>query len=224
MCPRWTGHPVAQPTVPSFSATDRDQGSDLASRATGFVEISCCNAASFRTNKDFRKNARLLNLASARFSAGVMSKAAFEELQVATGFRHNQHGLALSEPLRMLFPLPDVINYDWVHSALQAGTFAAEVDAFLAATAVPRADIHGFLANSEWQYPGCTRQKSKNLHHVFDSHRAKNSEEAGVVKASCSELLGLYGILRVFFELDLRGWRSSRSTSSPFAKRAPSWT
>ena len=102
-----------------------------------------------------------------------MSKAAFEELQVATGFRHNQHGLALSEPLRMLFPLPDVINYDWVHSALQAGTFAAEVDAFLAATAVPRADIHGFLANSEWQYPGCTRQKSKNLRHVFDSHRAK---------------------------------------------------
>ena len=134
-----------------------------------------------------------------------MSKAAFDELQMATGFRHNQHGLALSEPLRMLFPLPDVINYDWVHSALQAGTFAAEVDAFLAATAVPRADIHGFLANSEWQYPGCTRQKSKNLHHVFDSHRAKNSEEAGVVKASCSELLGLYGILRVFFELRFAG-------------------
>lgn len=201
VCPRGTGHPVAQPKVPSSSATDLDQGSDLASRATGFVEISCSNAASFRTNLDFRKNARLLHLASARFSAGEMSKATFDELQIASGFRHNPYSIALSEPLRLLFQLPDVINYDWVHSALQGGTFTSEVEAFLEATAVPRADIHGFLANSEWQYPGCTRQKSKYLHRVFDSHRAKSSQEPGTVKASCSELLGLYGILRVFFEL-----------------------
>ena len=70
---------------------------------------------------------------------------------------------------------------------------------------MPRVDLHGFLANSEWQYPGCTRQKSKRLHKVFDSHRATHSEEAGAVKASCSELLGLYGILRVFFELRFAG-------------------
>ena len=74
----------------------------------------------------------------------------------------------------------------------------------LAATAVPRADLQGFLATLEWQYPGRTRQKAKYLHRVLDPRRVA-SEEPDRLKASCSELLGLYGILRVFVELRFAG-------------------
>jgi hypothetical protein len=96
--------------------------------------------------------------------------------------------------------LPDCINYDWVHSALQNGVLNCEVEALLLATAVTRAELQTFLASPQWQFPEFTKQKSRLLHRVFDARRVA-SEEPDKVKASCSELLGLYGMLRMFFHL-----------------------
>ena len=183
---------------------DRHQGSDLAHRVEGFVEITSSEIAAFQLNNDFRKHARLLQLAAARVSRGEMTKAAFNELEAASGFKCNPHGIALCQPLRPYVSLPGVINYDWVHSALQAGAFTSEVEALLVATKVPRSELQGFLSSSEWQYPGRSRQKSRYLHRVFDSRRVAK-EEPDKLKASCSELLGIYGILRVFFEMRFTG-------------------
>ena len=60
------------------------------------------------------------------------------------------------------------------------------------------------MSSSEWQYPGRSRQKSRYLHKVFDSRRVAK-EEPDKLRASCSELLGIYGILRVFFEMRFTG-------------------
>ncbi len=45
-------------------------------------------------------------------------------------------------------------------------------------------------------------EKSRLLHRIFDSRR---SADDGKTKASCSELLGVYGLLRFYFEMHLHG-------------------
>ena len=114
-----------------------------------------------------------------------MRKVDFEELERASGFRHNPHAIALSEPLRSIVPFPEVVNYDWVYSALQGGAFTSEIEAFLSATKVPRADLQSLLAASDWCYPGSTRHKARYLHRVFDPRRVA-AEEPDKIKASCS--------------------------------------
>lgn len=128
-----------------------------------------------------------------------MTKTAYGQLESATGFRANPLGIALSTALRRHIDLPDVINYDWVHSALQGGVVTCEVEALLVATRTARSELQAFLANEAWQYPGRSRQKAKYLHKVFDPRRV--GEDPDKVRATCSELLGLYGMLRCFFEV-----------------------
>ena len=204
----WRLHFAAQPLDScrpcANSLYDFRQGSHLAHRVEGFVETTASEIPAFRLNKDFRKHAQLLQVAAARVSRGEMTKSAFSELKSASGFKFNPHGIALCQPLRPYVSLPDVINYDWVHSALQGGAFTTEVEALLVATKVPRSDLQQFLSSSVWQYPGRTSQKSRYLHRVFDSRRVAN-DEPDKLKASCSELLGIYGILRVFFEMRYSG-------------------
>ncbi len=133
-----------------------------------------------------------------------MTKAALKQLEVATGFRTNPHGLVMSMALEGHLDLPDSINYDWVHSALQQGVLTSEVEAILEASVVPRSDLQAFLADATWEYPGIRRQKARYLHRVFDPRRVPTDDQRRV-KASCSELLGLYGLLRCFFNLRLAG-------------------
>ena len=196
------------------------EASDLAHRAEGLVEITCADTAAFRTNKDFRKIAKLLKLAAERVSSGRMTRAASSELETASGFRCNPHGIACCDPLEPYVASPEVINYDWVHSALQSGVVTCEIEAILASTGVPRADLQSFLANPELEYPGCRKQKAQYLHRVFDA-RQVGSDEPDKVKASCSELIGLYGMLRVFLHLQFAEVPASSDTwhrSARFAR------
>ncbi len=138
--------------------------------------------------------------ASGRVAIGEMTKAAYAKLESAVGFRSNPHGIASSTALKGHIDLPDVINYDWVHSALQGGVVTCEVEALLAATRTPRSELQTFLASPAWRYPGITRQKARYLHRVFDPRRV-GGDDPDKVKATCSELLGLYGMLRCFFDM-----------------------
>lgn len=139
---------------------------------------------------------------SERVQAGTSPQARLDELETATGFRMNPHSVALSPVLRDLFRMPDVIRYDWVHSALQQGVMNNEVEALMAATEVPPEELEAFLANKDWVFPKATRVNARQLHRIFDRRRASASTPEKV-KASCSELLGVYGLLRVFFVLKL---------------------
>ena len=60
-------------------------------------------------------------------------------------------------------------------------------------------DVASFLHDG-WHFPAWSRTKSRNLFRVFDPRR---SPEEHKVKASASELLGLYSLLRHFVELHL---------------------
>ena len=106
--------------------------------------------------------------AAGRVAAGRMSKAACAELEVATGFRHNPHGVTQSEALRLMVNPIEVASYDWVHSVLQSGILVAEIEALLAATSLPRDALQAFLADKQWQFPHCSAVKSRQLHRIFD--------------------------------------------------------
>lgn len=178
------------------------QGSDLAHRQPDCCEITCSDVGQFRKYKpaDYERIAKFLCGGSDMVAAGTMTRTRFGELETATGFRSNPHSLSLSPILRDLIQLPDVITYDWVHSALQQGVMTLEVEAMLSSTRVERADLQRFLANAEWAFPQSTKMKAKGLHKVFDARRVA-SDEPEKIKASCSELLGLYGVLRVYFAM-----------------------
>jgi len=55
------------------------------------------------------------------------------------------------------------------------------------------------LRDAAWQFPKARSTKAKQLHRIFDEHRV-SSEAPTKVKASCSELIGAYGLVRYFVE------------------------
>ncbi len=144
-----------------------------------------------------------------------MTKVAFAELETASGFRANKHGIALSEALIGHLDFPDIVNFDWVHSALQGGVVNCEVEALLVATGTKREDLQTFLADPKWEYPGASRHRAKALHRVFDKRRV-GTEEPDKIRATCAELLGLYGMLRCFFALKHNGNDSYRQQINCF--------
>jgi hypothetical protein len=141
--------------------------------------------------------------AAGRVAAGTMTNGKFLQLQQMIGINHCPSGLAANVALRGHVDLIGVMTYDWVHNCLQDGVFNTECMAFLKVCqplGITRAGIQAFLADEGWVFPACSRSKARQLHRVFDAHR-QSDKEPDKVKASCSEMLGLYGLLRYFFEL-----------------------
>lgn len=145
---------------------------------------------------------KMQKLAADRVIAGTMTKTAYHDLELMTGFRYNPHGVLQSPRLRALFDPLDVVTYDWVHSALQGGVLTAEVEAMLMATGVSRGELQSFLQSSKWEYPHHSTAKARALHRIFDFRRV-SADDPQKIRATCSELLGVYGLLRFFFELKL---------------------
>ena len=141
--------------------------------------------------------------AAGRVTAGTLTSGKFLQLQQMVGINHCPLGLAANTRLRGHVDLIGVMTYDWVHNCLQDGVFNAECMAFLKACeplGITRGAIQAFLADEGWVFPTCSKGKAKQLHRVFDTHR-QSDKDPDKVKASCSEMLGLYGLLRYFFEL-----------------------
>ena len=61
------------------------------------------------------------------------------------------------------------------------------------------ASTQEFVADAAWEFPKAGNTKAKNLFRVFDDHRV-SATDASKVKATCSEFLGIYGLLRHYVE------------------------
>jgi hypothetical protein len=181
------------------------QNSHLAEHNPGCVEITCTDANAFRqwSQSDFQQAVATVEAAARRFEAGTLSRVAFGGIESATGLRRNPLGtladVALCEVVRPV----ETLTYDWVHSMLQGGVLTTEVEALLELTGIQRVRLQRFLADASWVFPRSSRDRARHLHHIFDARRAAQDETK--LKASCSELLGVYGLLRFFMELELAG-------------------
>ena len=80
-------------------------------------------------------------------------------------------------------------------------SFSIQLQAFLAAVGVDRQTVRELLSQP-WQFPRHRAVKSKELRRIFDERRVA-SREPDKIKASCSELLGAYGLLLHLAECDV---------------------
>lgn len=181
------------------------QNSGLAEHNAAFVEITCTDPRCFKqwSHAEFQNAVATVSAAARRVQAGAMAKVVFHEVETALGFRHNPLGLIADARLCDVVRPVETLTYDWVHSMLQGGVLTAEVEALMASANIDRQRLQGFLADTSWTFPRWCAIKSRALHRIFDERRA--AADGAKVKASCSELLGVYGLLRFFFELELSG-------------------
>lgn len=165
------------------------------------VEISSHDCRAFRSwgLEEVLQVTATLRDASSRVAAGTMPASRFEELEMSVGITWNADGLLADTELCRLTNPVHAVTYDWAHNMLQDGVFTSEAGAFLVAAGLSRDAVQGMLLD-RWEFPAFRRTKMRELHRVFDIRRV-SAEHPNKIKASCSEMLGLYGLLRHIAEV-----------------------
>jgi hypothetical protein len=165
-----------------------------------YVDITCHDCSRFRcwTSGELYSTIDLLNAARIRVDGGTMAKARLENLEKSCGFNQNKHGLLSDLNLRAQVDIFSTCLYDWMHSALQNGVITEEVFLYTQACSSAGhtpASLEKFIRD-DWTFPMSTRAKGQGLYHIFDKFRSKASDKADRLKASASEMLGVYGLIR----------------------------
>ena len=156
-----------------------------------FVEITCSDTLRFGANTcaDVYRNADALIEARARVAAGAMTQGRFQNLEKVFGLKCAPRGVLVDPDLRDILDVVDGSVIDWVHTALQDGTFTIEATLLVqrvgATLGITFDDVAAFLQDG-WNFPAWGRAKSSQLFRVFDPRR---SPEENKVMASASELL-----------------------------------
>ena len=135
--------------------------------------------------------------ASARVENGDLAQVRLDELVQAYGLNVNPVGLLAAVDLRPYVDPTGCTTFDWMHTNLQDGVMTCEIQLLLAACepyGLNRAQVKADLQVPAWSFPSQFRAKSRQLYRVFDSYR--EAKDPNKVKASASELLGVYVLLR----------------------------
>jgi hypothetical protein len=96
----------------------------------------------------------------------------------------------------------NALRYDWVHNSLQDGTLTVEATELIREArvfGVTMRTLEEYTSCDRWCFPAASHTKSRQLHRVFSTWRNPKDEDIKI-RASGSELLGLYGLLRHFVE------------------------
>ena len=207
----WRGSAALKPCFKHFNVWKR--GSDLANRQAGHVEITCDDHCRLKrtTASHIADDVEVLSEAHRRVELEHtdphhMTKASFEELMQVVGLNFNPVGLLWARDLMQAFDVGKAVTYDWVHTTMQDGTLSKEVFLFISQlesqhlTSFPA--IEAYLKHG-WMFPNCLTTKSLPLHRIFDSYRSRSSHEAEKLKASASEILGVYSLIRHYIEREI---------------------
>jgi hypothetical protein len=164
-----------------------------------FVEGSCCDPAKFKstTVRSLKTAANMVLAAADKFQEGLIDSTTYEDIEKAAGLSVTRAGLMASGNMFDAGIL-QAFTYDWMHTFLSDGCM--NVEAFLLIVACERIgvvmeDLEKYFY-LDWQFPKQFAGKGRQLYKVFQASR--NSENK--LKSSCSEMYGLYGLLRHFVE------------------------
>ena len=115
------------------------------------------------------------------------------------GFSCTPEGLLSDRDLRH-FDFIGMVRYDWMHTQLQNGVLTTEAALMLASCGtigIGPADVQAHLTQP-WSFPSERPVDLKKLWLIFrDSDRRVTEDN---IRAGASQMLALYGLLRVFFE------------------------
>jgi hypothetical protein len=195
----WKGAKGVKPCFRHWNVVNRT--TDLVDRdpERRLVDLTCCDHTKFLCWKpdELEVTVDMLTESRRRVTGGTMTPARLESLEKATGFNSNEQGLLADPRLRSLFQASKIATFDWMHTALQNGTVTDEVFRYTKACeaiGLTHMDIEAYLKEA-WQFPANSRS-STGLHRVFNDYRSHSSDKAERLKASASEMIGLYGLLR----------------------------
>ena len=202
---QWMGSASLHTCFRHWNVLKKD--SERAEHSAGkYVEISCHDVSKFKiwTNADLAGAVDVLVHAERQCAAGAISAARLQDMQQHLGFRATEDGLLASPELRLCIDFMGSLRYDWAHTFLANGILGAETWALVAAgkrhSLFSQNTINEFL-NEEWCRPRYRRGGGRpTLPHLFDKYWQHLNEDAETIKGSMSDLLGLYGLLRHFFE------------------------
>ena len=123
------------------------------------------------------------------------------------GFKATQHGLLSCPELRAHLQFIGVLRYDWAHTFLADSLVGREMWAIIAAG--KREGLFDErsvfeLLSKRWLFPGQGQRRhmdkifKSKLGNMFAEWRVEQHAQGETIKASMSELLALYGMLRHF--------------------------
>ena len=201
----WRGASSLRPCWCHWNVTKK--GSGLAEHNSALVETSCTDPDKFlvQTHNMLLENVALVKAANERFQQGLITKSMLDSIGQSTGITYNELGMLWSErTLNMLTPW--VVTVDWVHTMLCDGVFGCEVYLLLNRAqeklGIGFGDVRLFL--SDWVLPVHSKATIHEVRRLFTDFRHSYSENHEKLKASASELLSTYGLLRHFALLHLK--------------------
>ena len=179
-------------------------GTDVASRDPLFVELDCADPGRFRraSTSDLHDIADALDAMQARVADGRTSQAKMGQFQKACGFGCLPSGMLADRQLGL--DLVNVCTYDWMHTFLQDGVMTMEAALLLEACRTKLdmgLDVLRDHFQQQWSFPRQHQSKGRRLWQAFQDRRVS----AKKIKASASEMLQPYGLLRHFVESQLDG-------------------
>ena len=161
------------------------------------VDLACTDRAKFDSNSDADIWRDYDALAEA--VAGGCTKARLKTLEKSRGMNHNPHGIIADLELRRV-ALPSHTTRDPMHVVLANGVMNVEIYLVLEALAK---SMPGFsyavvadFASCDWRFP----RSSGSLAYTLSPAREKSSRKDCLFKASATEVLKLYPILRYFVQ------------------------
>ena len=143
-------------------------------------------------------NLALVQAAAMRLRAGAMEKGLYDNICMSVGLKYDAQGIMWDPRVRPLIA-QEVVTIDWVHSLLCDGSFSSESLALLQDSqrllGKGFAHVSTFLQLG-WIFPAQRRHNMRQLHLVFNDFRHAYAENHEKLKASATELLSVYGLLR----------------------------
>ena len=194
--------------------------SDVVAHDPELVDVTCSDYTAFKktTDESVSDDLAVVEAAAVRVEAGTLTKTLYENICMSRGFVYNKYGVLFDAATRPMIT-QDVILIDWVHTLLCDGSFSCEVHLIL--THSDRmlgkgfAHVRSFFGDG-WALPKNSNFCKNVLNHIFDDIRHAYAENHEKLKASASELLSVYGLLRHWVLLELQGERDMEKHVNSF--------
>jgi hypothetical protein len=167
----------------------------------GFYDIQHDDLGSFSIcgNEDFWENTD--RLAKEVHELGV---GAFKRLEKAMGLNYAPEGILADVELRQHFLPGEAIRYDPMHCIIANGLANNEIYFFLHECKTQCGysfEAFNAFVKADWKSSGMSRRNRSLLSHFFVSKRETACDRKHGLKASASEILAMYPLLRRFAEL-----------------------